>query len=92
MALIKNNWNAFRLKDSIFIPEFYVYDLLKYEAPEVLKKSESLTMSSTSNVRSDWFLDSIITFVSNKRHFFEAFTLRVNSQRFVTWIFKNILW
>ena len=39
------------LKDKIFIPELYIYELLKYEAPEVLKKSESLTMSSSSNVR-----------------------------------------
>jgi hypothetical protein len=39
------------LKEKIFIPEVYVYDLLKYESPEVLKKSESLTMSTTSNLR-----------------------------------------
>ena len=39
------------LKDKIFIPEIYIYELLKYESPEVLKKSESLTMSSASNVR-----------------------------------------
>ena len=39
------------LKDKIFSPEIYIYELLKYESPEVLKKSESLTMSSASNVR-----------------------------------------
>jgi hypothetical protein len=40
------------LKDHIFIPELYFYNLLKYESPEVLKKSESLTMSASSNIRS----------------------------------------
>ena len=40
-----------KLKDLIFVPEVYTYELLKFESPEVLKKSESLTMTSTSNVR-----------------------------------------
>ncbi len=39
------------MKDKIFIPEVYVYDLLKYESPEIQKKSESLTMSTASNLR-----------------------------------------
>ena len=44
-------WQDVKLKDSIFIPDFYVYNLLKYESPEILKKSESLTMTSASNLR-----------------------------------------
>jgi hypothetical protein len=51
----KNRRQDIGLKDKIFIPEIYIYELLKFESPEVLKKSESLTMSSSSNVRCKTF-------------------------------------
>jgi hypothetical protein len=38
-------------KKQIFIPELFVYDLLKYEAPEVLIKPEGISVSSESEVR-----------------------------------------
>jgi hypothetical protein len=39
------------LKKKIFVPELYIYDLLKFESPEVLMKSEGLTVSDVSLVR-----------------------------------------
>jgi len=30
------------LKKKIFVPELYIYDLLKFESPEVLMKSEGV--------------------------------------------------
>ena len=39
------------MKKKIFIPELYIYDLLKFESPEVLMKSEGLTVSGISQVR-----------------------------------------
>jgi hypothetical protein len=38
-------------KKLIFIPELYIYDLLKYDSPEVLLKSEGITVSAESLVR-----------------------------------------
>ena len=42
-------------KKQIFIPELFIYDLLKFESPEVLMKSEGITITANSLLRFDLF-------------------------------------